>query len=71
VTADDLGSRIPTTALRWLRPVCVLAYTAGICAVVFGIVLDSTLVLVIAVVMLLAGLISMAACCIATGSQSQ
>ena len=70
MTADDLGSRIPASALQWLRPVCVLAYSGGIVAVVLGIVLDSTLVLLIAVVLLVAGLCSLVACCIATGSQS-
>jgi hypothetical protein len=68
MTADDLAKRIPAKALRWLRPVCVLAYSAGIWAVVLGVVLDSKPVLVVAVVLLLAGLCSMVACCIAKGS---
>ena len=71
MTADELGSRIPASAVRWLRPVCVLAYSAGIWAVVLGLVFDSRLISVIALILLLAGLCSMAACCIATGSQSQ
>jgi hypothetical protein len=69
VTADDLGKRIPASAIRWLRPVCVLAYSAGLCAVVTGIVLDSRLVSVFAIILLLVGLCSMAGYCISRGSQ--
>ena len=69
MTATDLRARIPGNAVRWLRAVCVLAYSAGIVAVVIGIVLNSRLASVIAVVLLLVGLCSMAACCISTGSQ--
>jgi len=69
VTANDMGARIPASAVRWLRPVCVLAYSAGIVAVVIGIILNSRLVSVIAIALLLVGLCSMAACCISQGSQ--
>ena len=69
MTANDLRARIPASAVRWLRPVCVLTYSAAIVAVVIGIVLDSRLVSVIALILLLVGLCSMAACCISQGSQ--
>jgi hypothetical protein len=69
MTADDLSAHIPANAVRWLRPVCVLAYSAGIVAVVIGIVLDSRLVSVIALILLLVGLCSMVGCCISQGSQ--
>ena len=68
MTADDLGSRIPASALQWLKPVCVLAYSAGIVAVVISIAVDSRLVSVIAIVLLLVGLCSMAGCCISKES---
>jgi hypothetical protein len=64
----SLGARIPAGAVRWLRPVCVLAYSAGLTAVVIGVTLGSRLVSVIAVVLLLVGLCSMAGCCISKGS---
>ena len=64
----DMSARSPSGAIRWLRPVCVLAYSAGLCAVVTGIVLDSRLVSAFAIILLLVGLCSMAACCISTGS---
>ena len=70
MTADDLSAHFPANAVRWLRPVCVLAYATGVVAVVVGVVLDSMLVSVIAIILLLVGLCSMAACCIATGSRS-
>jgi hypothetical protein len=69
MTADDLSAHIPANAVRWLRPVCVLAYSAGIVAVVIGIVLESRLVSVIAISLLLVGLCSMVGCCISQGSQ--
>ena len=69
MTADDLGKRIPASAIRWLRPVCVLAYSAAIVAVVIGIILDSRFVSVIAIILLVVGLCSMAGCCISKGSQ--
>ena len=71
MTAKDLSAHIPANAVRWLRPVCVLAYSAGIVAVVIGVVLDSRLVSVIAIILLLVGLCSMACCCISQGSQSE
>ena len=69
MTANDLSAHISANAVRWLRPVCVLAYSAGIVAVVIGVVLDSRLVSVIAIILLLVGLCSMACCCISKGSQ--
>ena len=68
MTAKDLSAHIPANAVRWLRPVCLLAYATGVVAVVIGAVLNSKLVSVIAIAMLLVGLCSMAASCISTGS---
>jgi hypothetical protein len=68
VTGDDLRARIPASVVRWLSPVCVLAYSAGIVSVVIGLVLDSTLALLIAVVLLLVGLCSMAGYCVSKDS---
>ena len=68
MTAKDLSAHIPANAVRWLRPVCLLAYTAGVVAVVIGAVLNSMLVSVIAIILLLVGLCSMACCCISKGS---
>ena len=64
-----MNARIPSGAIRWLRPVCVLAYATGVVAVAIGVVLNSMLVSVIAIALLLVGLCSMAACCISQGSQ--
>ena len=71
MTANDLRAHIPANAVRWLRPVCVLAYATGVVAVVIGVVLNSKLASVIAIALLLVGLCSMVACSISQGSQSE
>lgn len=69
MTADELGSRIPLGAIRWLRPACVLAYVAAALAILLGTVLDSRPVLVAACVLLVVGLCSMVACCVTMRSR--